>query len=241
MSRYSLIFEKVTLPSPAGSWPASIDLHLGLREVLLIEGVSVEESQAFLSVAATTSYPSQGRVIHWDRDDLSLARAELYELRRLIAYIHPGQVLLHDLTVAENIGLGPAYHHGMTLSETLREHASLIEHLGLEPYLNLRPPEVPRGVYPHVVWARELVKRPELILAIVEETAEGARTHEKFFALLQDYLEKLGSPVILAGSSLTLFRPLAHRILSLVSGRILEQDFLEHRGRPLVAYLPLVS
>lgn len=240
MWRYSLILEHITLPPPFGSWPESFELRLGLTEVLLIEGAGAEDAQTLLDVAATLSEPAQGRVHLWGKEISTLTRQELYNLRRQIAYVHPKQALLHYLTLGENIGLGPAYHLGMTLSETLREHAPLIEHLGLEPFLSRHPSEISQAIYTRALWARELVKLPELLLAIVEESPGTADTQRMILTLLEDYLDKQGVSVILAGHSLTAFHHLAHRILKLEVGRIRERQLLERGGRPLIAYLPLV-
>jgi ABC-type lipoprotein export system ATPase subunit len=240
MWRYSLILEHITLPPPFGGWPESFELRLGLTEVLLIEGAGAEDGQTLLDVAATLSEPAQGQVHLWGKEISTLTRPELYNLRRQIAYVHPKQALLHYLTLAENIGLGPAYHLDLTLSETLRAHAPLIEHLALEPFLSRYPSEISQAVYTRALWARELVKLPELILAMVEESPGTADTQRMILTLIEEYLDKQGASVILAGHSLTAFHHLAHRILKLEFGRIRERQLLERGGRPLIAYLPLV-
>lgn len=240
MWRYSLILEHITLPPPFGNWPESFELRLDLTEVLLIEGASAEDGQTLLDVTATLNEPAQGRVHLWGKEISTLTRRELYNLRRQIAYVHPRQVLLHYLTLAENIGLGPAYHLDIPLSAILREHASLIGHLGLEPFLSRYPSEISQAVYTRTLWARELVKQPELILAIVEESPGTADTQRMILTLLEDYLDKQEVSIILAGHSLGAFHHLAHRILKLEPGQIRERQLLERGGRPLIAYLPLV-
>lgn len=240
MWQYSLVLEHITLPPPFGNWPESFELRLGMTEVMLIEGASAEDGQTLLDVAATLSEPAQGQVHLWGMEISTLTRQELYNLRSQIGYVHPKQSLLHYLTLAENIGLGPAYHFDMTLSETLREHAPLIEHLGLEPFLSRYPSEISQAVYIRALWARELVKLPELILAIVEESPGTAGTQKMILTVLEEYLDRQGVSVILAGHSLAAFHHLAHRILKLEAGRIRERKLLERGGRPLIAYLPLV-
>ncbi len=240
MWRYSLILEHITLPPPFGNWAESFELRLGMTEVLLIEGASAEDGQTLLDVAATLTEPGQGQVRLWGREISTLRRQELYNLRRQLAYVHPKQSLLHSLTLAENIGLGSAYHLGQNLSDTLREHAPLIKHLGLEPFLSRRPSELSQAAYTCALWARELVKLPELILAVVEESPGTAGTQRLILTLLEEYLDQRGAAVILAGHSLTAFHHLAHRILKLSAGKIRERRLLERGGRPLIAYLPLV-
>lgn len=240
MSRYSLVLEQVILPPSPGGWPEPFDLRLGASEFLLIEGAGPEDSQALFDVAATLSDPVQGRVRLWDQEPDSLTRQELYRLRRHIAYINPNQPFLHNLTLGENIGMVPAYHFGMTLSAILQDHASLIEILGLGTFLSAYPSQLSGTAYVRAIWAREMIKLPSLILAIVEESSQAKKTQQPIFTLLQDYLAEQRVPVILAGESLATFHPLAHRILTLDSGQIRERQIMERGGGPLIAYLPLI-
>ena len=56
-------------------------------------------------------------------------------------------------------------------------------------------------------------------------------------ALLAD---RAGIDSILVGDSLEPYYPLGQRLLRLESGQLLTMPTLEHRARPLTAYLPLV-
>ena len=240
MLRHSLIFKGVTLPEHPAGWPRPFDLNLGLKEVLLIEGVDLAESEALLSVAATLRAPVKGRVWHWGKDTARTPRLELYQLRRQIAYITPREVLLHRLTIMENIALGPCYYQDTTVGEVFRRHAGLLEFLGLGPYLSLFPPKVPEAVYFRALWARELVKEPELILAALEGPLSAGETYKMIFPWLKNYLEEQDRAAIIMGRSLKAFQPLAHRLLRLQAGHLEERRFLEHKEPPLTAFLPLV-
>lgn len=238
MLRYSLIFKDVVLPAPPLSWPGPLDLAVGLNEFLLIEGVGPEESEALLGVAATLLAPVQGQVWLWGQESAQLDREELYELRRRIAYVSPRQIFLERLTLQENLTLGPCYHQGESESQVLQEYAPLLERLALGPYLSLPPAQLPPHLYFRALWARELFKGPELILAILEESQRTMSTQEMIIALLNDYLAKRRSAVILMGRSLGAFHSLAHRLLRLRSGRLTAGRLLEARSRPLVDFFP---
>ena len=240
MLRYTLLFQRVVLPNHPAIWPAPLDFQLGLKEFLLIEGVGLEESEPLLGVAATVHRPVEGQVLYWGEDVDHLTWPELYELRRHIAYISSRQVLLHRLTLAENFTLGPSYHEGLSSSQALKEHAALIELFHLEPHLDLFPPQLSAEVYYRAIWVRDLIQKPELILAVLEDLPGAAETQEMVLKLLQDFLHLPAHSVILAGRSLEKFRPLAHRLIRPESGHLKEYRFLENQGRPLVSFLPLV-
>jgi ABC-type lipoprotein export system ATPase subunit len=240
MLHHALNLELVILPGDTGAWPAPLSLAVALNEVVLIEGAGPAVSLPLLEVAATLKFPVAGSVRHWGLDAAALPRKELYDLRRRIAYISPRQVLLHRLTLGENIALGPCYHQGCSESEALAPHADLLEHLELQPHLDRHPTEVSAALYARTVWARELVKEPELILAVrsgVLATPAGATM---LVTVLRGYLARYGAAAVLLGETLEAFYPLGYRLLWLESGQLRKRPLLKHRGRPLTAYLPLV-
>lgn len=239
MLHYALNLELVTLPE-AAAWPAPLSLAVALNEIVLIEGADPHTAAPLLEVAATLQSPAVGQVRHWSLNAETLPREELYHLRRRIAYISPRQVLLARLSLGENIALAPCYYQGYTASEALEPHADLLEHLKLQAHLDQFPAQVSAAVYARAVWARELLKGPELVLAAISgelATATGARM---LLTVLKDYLAKNGAAAILAGEFLESYYPLGHRLLRLEAGQLLAMPGLEQRARPLATYLPLV-
>jgi ABC-type lipoprotein export system ATPase subunit len=239
MLNYALNLNLVTLPLNA-VWPAPLSLSLAFNEVVLIEGAGPAVSSPLLEVAATLASPVSGNVRHWGRDATMQRREKLYRLRRRIAYISPQQVLLHLLTLAENIALGPCYYQGYSEAEALAFHADLLEQLELKAHLTRYPPQVSNAIYSRAVWARELVKGPELILAVISgefATTAGAAILAN---VLREYRARYGAAALLLGESLEAFYPLGHRLLLLEAGQLRKQTIIEHRARPLTAYLPLV-
>jgi ABC-type ATPase involved in cell division len=191
-------------------------------------------------VAASLKPPEAGQVWHWDLDAFSLPREERYRLRRRIAYLVPGQVLLSRLTLGENIALGTCYQEGISTRAVLSGHADLLEHLGLKPYLPLMPDEVDEEVCFRALWARELIKQPELIVAVLGEAWEPHTPPQEGILLLKDYLARRGGAALLLGQALQDFHPLASRLLRQEAGGLLPQPLSEHQGRPLTDFLPLV-
>jgi ABC-type ATPase involved in cell division len=239
MLQYALNLDLVALPDTT-AWPAPLSLSVAFNEVVLIEGAGPAVSKPLLEVAATLLSPLTGNVRHWGRDAALRRRDQLYLLRRRIAYISPWQVLLHLITLGDNIALGPCYYHGCRGDEALAPFTELLEQLELQGHLTRYPPQVSPATYARAVWARELVKEPELILAVISgdfATATGAAMLAK---VLQQHRVRYGSAALLLGESLEAFYPLGNRLFMLESGRLRKQATLEQRARPLTSYLPLV-
>ena len=119
-------------------------------------------------------------------------------------------------------------------------YAELLEQLELQAHLTQYPPQVTPATYARAVWARELVKEPELILAVISGGLATTAGTAMLVNVLQHYRVRYGTAVLLLGESLEAFYPLGHRLFMLESGRLRKQATLEHRARPLTAYLPLV-
>jgi ABC-type lipoprotein export system ATPase subunit len=148
-------------------------------------------------------------------------------------------MLLHLLTLGENLALASCYHLGGSESKALEPHADLLEQLKLQAHLEQFPTQVSAAVSTRALWARELLKKPELILATISGSLAGARA-EMLLTVLKNYLSRYRAAALLVGESLEPFYPLGHRLLHLEAGHLLKNPILEHRARPLTAYLPLV-
>jgi ABC-type ATPase involved in cell division len=239
MLQHALNLDLATLPGDA-VWPIPLSLAVGYNEVVLIEGVSPGVSLPLLEVAATLQAPLTGNVRHWGRDAATGRRERLYRLRRRIAYISPRQVLLHLITLGKNIALGPCYYLACSQAEALAPHADMLELLELHTRLNQYPPQLPTAIYDRALWARELVKGAELILAVISGEFAATTGAAMLAAVLREYLSRYGAAALLLGESLEAFYSLGHRLFLLESGQLRKRSILEHRARPLTAYLPLV-
>jgi ABC-type ATPase involved in cell division len=239
MLHHALNLDMVTLPGET-PWPAPLSLAVAFNEVVLIEGVSPAVSLPLLEVAATLQFPLAGQVRHWGRDVAAGSRERLYRLRRRIAYVSPRQVLLHLITLAENIALGPCYYQACSEEQALAPHADLLELLELQTHLSQQPTRVSAAIYNRALWARELIKEPELILAVISGDLATTAGAARLATVLKGYLGRYGAAVLLLGESLEAFYPLGHRLFRLESGQLRKQAILEHRARPLTAFLPLV-
>ncbi len=240
MLKNCLVLNQVSLPEPPEMWAAPLDLVLGLQEVLLIERVSPEASAPLLEAAAAIRPPAAGQVWHWEMDAFSLPREEHYRLRRRIAYLAPGQVLLSRLTLGDNIALGACYQEGIPPRVVLSGHADLLEHLGLKPYLAAMPDEVDEEVCFRALWARELIKQPDLIVAELGAAWEPHPPAPEGILWLKDYLARRGAAALLLGQSLHDFHPLASRLLRQEEGRLHPHPLSGHQGRPLTDFLSLM-
>jgi len=240
MLHYALTLDMVTLSGDTPARFGPLSLAVCLNEVVLLEGVGPAAGEPLLEVAASLASPAAGRVGHWGQNTATLPREELYRLRRRIGYISSRQVLLHRLRLGENIALASCYHLGYSEPEALAAHSHMLDQLGLRRHLDRYPAQVSGAVYARAVWARELAKKPDLILAMIPGGLSAPVEGAVLTRVLGDYLAGARAAALLLGESLEAFHPLGHRLFSLEGGQLRQQPLLERHPRPLTAYLPLV-
>jgi ABC-type ATPase involved in cell division len=240
MLRYCLNLRQVALPGLPPDWPLPLDLQLGLDEVLLLEGVGWNDARSFWQVAATLATPLEGEVLHWGQSRDNLTRPGLFHLRKQIAFISAGQVLLQHLNLGENITLSLCYYREITVSQALTEHEELLDKFELRPFLDWLPAQLPPHIYWRGIWARELVKVPELVLACLEGPGWMKGNQDILQEALAAYLAGSQAAFLLAGQNLSSFYPLAHRVLRPVSGSFMETHLLQNREKSPVTFFPLV-
>jgi len=240
MLRTSLTMHQISLPDLPPDWPVPLDLQLGLNEVLLLEGVGWNEVKAFWRAAATLAVPAQGEVLYWGRSRAQLPRSELYLVRKQIAYITTGQVLLQHLNLGENLALAKCYHQDLTVSQALEDQGAFLDRLGLQPFLNWLPAHLPPYIYWRGIWARELIKEPELVLACLETPVWMKRNQEVLHKVLEARIARNQGAFLLAGRDLSSLYPLAHRVLRPGAGTFSETLLQQSREKSPVTFFPLV-
>ncbi|MDD3580077.1 MAG: hypothetical protein PHW74_03530 [Desulfobacca sp.] len=235
--QHSLVLDQVILPEHPADWPCPLSLTLGLKEFLLLEGLDLAAAQQLLSLAATLQLAVQGRVLLWGQDVAAAARDDLYQRRRRLAYLAPGQVLLHRLTVLENITLPGRYFQQRSISEIIKDNSELLATLGLTPYFSCYPTELPADIYFRALWARAFLKDPELILAAPGAGATTPENNRLILMLLRDYREQRRGAVLLTGPGLEAFPSLADRCFRLESRGLIEIRVPGQTAPSLTPYL----
>ncbi len=139
-----------------------LDLSLAPGEFAALREVPDCHESALLSAAATLRRPLRGEVaccgqrVHFGRRD------QLLSLRCGIGYVGPGSVLVSDLTLLGNLLLGHTYlEREEEAASRVRDLALL---LGLAPLLAAKPAALPFQLQRLAIYARELAKRPRLMV-----------------------------------------------------------------------------
>ena len=140
----------------------SFQLERGQRGVLLADPHRC--ATILLKICATLDSPTAGRISWFGQSSDQIDGAGLYELRRRIGFVHRETSLISNMTSLDNISLGLQYHEEMVREQSYDRVTELLKQFELYEHRFLRPAELTFEQRRLAVYARELVKKPQLYL-----------------------------------------------------------------------------
>ncbi|EIA09902.1 ABC transporter ATP-binding protein [Flavobacterium frigoris] len=210
----------------------SYDLHE--NEILGIvgesgSGKSVSSLAIMGLLPAHISKISEGTIVFDGKNVAHLSERELQNLRgNEIAMIFQEPMS----------SLNPSLKCGFQVQEILLQHTKLskseskAETLSLFEKVKLPEPEILFGKYPHeisggqkqrVMIAMAIACKPQLLIADEPTTALDVTVQKEIIQLLKDIQQETGMSIIFISHDLSLVSEIAHRVLVMYKGEIVEQ------------------
>jgi len=140
----------------------SFRLERGQRGVLLAEPHRC--ANILLKVCATLIQPTNGTISLFGRSPEESEEKWLHQVRRRIGFVHRETSLISNMTILDNISLGIQYHEELTREQSYDRITEVLKQFELYEYRFLRPAELTFEQRRLAVYARELVKKPQLYL-----------------------------------------------------------------------------
>ncbi len=170
---------------------APLSLVVEKGEFLVVTGRSGAGKSTLLHLLSGLDLPSQGEVFFKNR---SLSRMNEMEIARLrnssFGFIFQTPHLLSDRTILENVAMpfsyGEPVAHG-TVDKRCRE---LLAYAGLEELIHRFPGTLSGGEMQRVVFARALVREPEIIFADEPTGSLDGGNSRKIMELLARQVDK---------------------------------------------------
>jgi putative ABC transport system ATP-binding protein len=207
-----------------------VDLAVAPGTLVAVMGPSGSGKSTLLTVAGGLESPSDGRVLIEGREVGGLSRAGRARLRRrTIGFVFQDYNLLEGLSAAENVAL-PLELDGTAARPARAAAVELLERLGLAERMEAFPGELSGGERQRVAIARALIGGRRLVLADEPSGALDSANGEAVMRLLVDACEQdgVGAVVVTHDAHLA---ALAHRVLHLRDGRILEQTAASEQAK----------
>ncbi|MEW5838487.1 MAG: dipeptide ABC transporter ATP-binding protein [Pseudomonadota bacterium] len=212
-----------------------VDLNLRAGETLGVVGESGSGKTTLAHVLLRLT-PGEGRVQIGGQDWQGMEAQALRRARRMaqIVFQDPFAALSPRMSIAEIVGEGLRVHEPkLDKAEREARVAAALQDVGLSADMLWRyPHEFSGGQRQRIAIARALVLRPSLIVLDEPTSALDVSVQKQALNLLQELQQRHGLSYVLISHDLRVIRAMAHRVLVLREGRVVEQgetlELLQH-------------
>ena len=199
-----------------------ISLDVARGEIVGLIGRSGAGKSTLIRCLNGLDRPEEGRVVIDGIDITGLDETGLQPIRRRIGMIFQHFNLLSAKTVAENVAL-PLKIAGWGKARRTKRVMELLDLVGLADKAQSHPARLSGGQKQRVGIARALAPEPLLLLSDEATSALDPETTQSILTLLSDVNRELGLTVLMITHEMEVVRQIAHRVLVLDGGRIVEE------------------
>lgn len=198
----------------------SLDVHKG--EVIVIIGPSGCGKSTFLRCLNGLEKIQDGE-IKFKESTISEKKTDWQKIRQQIGMVFQSYDLFPNMTVLQNVILGPTKVQKHSKTDALEEAEKLLARVGLLDKKNSYPRELSGGQKQRVAIVRSLILNPEIIL-FDEVTAalDPEMVREVLDVILE--LAKSGSTMIIVTHEMQFARAVADQIVFIDGGEIAEKS-----------------
>jgi putative ABC transport system ATP-binding protein len=194
-----------------------VDLDLFAGEFVVILGPSGSGKSTLLNILGGLDAPTAGLVRFRDHDLVAASEAELTRYRREhVGFVFQFYNLIPSLTARENVALVTE------IAERPLKAEEALARVGLVERLDHFPSQLSGGEQQRVAIARALAKRPDVLLCDEPTGALDAETGIVVLEALADINREMGTTTVVITHNATIAQ-MAHRVLRMRSGRIVEE------------------
>ena len=196
-----------------------IDLHVKKGEFVAIMGPSGCGKSTLLNIIGLLDNPSQGHYLLNGKEVTTLRENERTDLRTgVIGFVFQSFNLIDELTVSENVEL-PLTYMNIPKKERKQRVEAMLERMKMSHRANHFPQQLSGGQQQRVANARDVITRPQLILADEPTGNLDSKNGTEVMNLLTE-LHREGTTIIMVTHS-EHDAAFAGRIVKLFDGKII--------------------
>lgn len=197
-----------------------VSLELHRHEVVCLIGASGSGKSTMLRCANLLETIDRGDITLFGQTLLD-PRIDKDQVRRHIGMVFQSFNLFPHLSVLDNVLLGPVYALGRSRRDVEDEARALLARIGLGERANDFPDRLSGGQQQRVAIVRSLAMQPALLLLDEVTSALDPTLVGEVLDLLRD-LAGAGTTMLIATHEMAFARDVAHRVVFLDQGRIVE-------------------
>lgn len=197
-----------------------IDLAVKKGEVIVILGPSGCGKSTFLRCLNGLETINSGSIV-FNELELNQAKTSWTKIRSQIGMVFQSYDLFPNMTVLDNILLGPLKVQKRAKAEVLKQVDELLTRVGLQNRKNSYPRELSGGQKQRIAIVRALAMNPEMMLFDEVTASLDPEMVREVLEVIQE-LAKNGMTMILVTHELNFARRVADRIIFMDAGHIVE-------------------
>ena len=189
-------------------------------EVIALIGPSGSGKSTLLRCVNGLETPTSGKILYRGQE---ITAATLNQIRREIGMVFQRFNLFPHLTALQNVTLAPRKALGVSNAEAEAAGLALLEQVHLSDKAKSFPAELSGGQQQRVAIARALALNPAVLLFDEPTSALDPELVGEVLAVMRD-LARAGRTMLVATHEMAFAREVAHRVLFLDAGAIVEES-----------------
>jgi polar amino acid transport system ATP-binding protein len=198
-----------------------ISLELDAHEVVALIGASGSGKSTLLRCLTLLERIDDGQIL-LGGTDISDPRVKVDAVRARFGVVFQNYNLFPHLSVLDNVTLGLRKVHRVSRPQAERRGLELLERIGLAELARRHPDRLSGGQQQRVAIARAIATDPEVLLFDEITSALDPELVGEVLGLVRE-LGAEGATILMATHEMGFARDVAHRVLFLDAGRIVEQ------------------
>jgi general L-amino acid transport system ATP-binding protein len=207
-----------------------VDLSVERQERIVLCGPSGSGKSTLIRCINGLEDYQQGRVVV-DGRDLADPKTNLQEIRAEVGMVFQHFHLFPHLTVLDNLTLAPMRVRGLSKREAGETAMAFLEKVHIAEQARKHPGQLSGGQQQRVAIARSLCMRPKLMLFDEPTSALDPEMIQEVLDVMIE-LARDGTTMIVVTHEMGFARMVAHRVLFMDEGRIVEggppEEFFSH-------------
>ncbi|RKF18634.1 ABC transporter ATP-binding protein [Alginatibacterium sediminis] len=206
-----------------------VSLELKRGETLGIVGES-GSGKSTLALALLKLQRSKGNIVYHGENIESLTQNQMRPLRKnlQIVFQDPFASLSPRMSVMEIISEGLQLHFNLTAAQVEQRVCEVLNEVGLDVQSRFRyPHEFSGGQRQRIAIARAIVLKPKIIVLDEPTSALDRSVQQQLLELLRDLQLQHNLSFLFISHDLAVIRALAHRVMVMKQGQVVEQGETE--------------
>ena len=200
----------------------NIDMHITPGEKVVIIGPSGSGKSTFLRCLNLLEIPTGG-TITFDGQEITAPGVDINKVRRHMGMVFQHFNLFNNLTVKDNITLGPVKQKLMTKEEAEAEAMRLLKLVNLEEKADAYPAQLSGGQKQRIAIVRSLAMNPRVMLFDEPTSALDPEMVGEVLELMKKLADD-GMTMVVVTHEMGFAREVATRVVFMDEGIIMEEN-----------------